>query len=100
MNVVGDPHSVKRINEFIANGFEVEIYGFQRTVFSPDPSIDVKIIGKLDDGKNYIKAQCGFLIFYVEKEKQDYVKKALSKLLYVPFIFENIGSRVLYYSAE
>jgi glycosyltransferase involved in cell wall biosynthesis len=57
MNAVGDPHSIKRINEFIANGFKVEIYGFQRTVFSPDPLMNTEIIGKLEDGKKYIKAQ-------------------------------------------
>ena len=42
----------------------------------------------------------GFLLFYVEKEKQPAVKKALSELLYVPFEFENGGTRVVYYSAE
>jgi glycosyltransferase involved in cell wall biosynthesis len=57
MNAVGALHSFKRINEFIKNGFEVEIYGFQRPSFFPDPSMDVKIIGNLDNGKNYIKAQ-------------------------------------------
>jgi glycosyltransferase involved in cell wall biosynthesis len=61
MNAVGAPRSVKRINEFIANGFEVEIYGFQRTVFSSDPSMNVGILGKLDDGNKYIKAQLTIL---------------------------------------
>ena len=31
----------------------------------------------------------GFLLFYVEEDKQERVKKALSNLLYVPFKFEN-----------
>lgn len=42
----------------------------------------------------------GFLLFYVEKEKQEAVRKALSELLYVPFGFENGGSRVIYYAPE
>lgn len=42
----------------------------------------------------------GFLLFYVEKDKQDKVKEALKNLLYVPFDFEDEGSRVLYYRAE
>lgn len=42
----------------------------------------------------------GFLLFYVEEDKQNIVKKELSDLLYVPFEFENYGSRVLYYKSE
>ncbi|WP_337470060.1 hypothetical protein [Acidaminococcus fermentans] len=42
----------------------------------------------------------GFLVFYVQPEKKDMVKKALSDLLYVPFRFENSGTRVIYYSEE
>ncbi len=42
----------------------------------------------------------GFLLFYVEKEKQDKVKDALSDLMEVPFRFENSGTRVIHYSPE
>lgn len=42
----------------------------------------------------------GFLLFYVEKDKQLYVKQCLSQLLYVPFEFENNGTGVLYYQPE
>ena len=42
----------------------------------------------------------GFMIFYVEPDKQEAVKSALSDLLYVPFEFENLGSKVMYYKAE
>ena len=42
----------------------------------------------------------GFLLFYVQKEKQEAVKKALDKLLYVPFEFENHGVQIVYYAAE
>lgn len=42
----------------------------------------------------------GFMLFYVEKEKQKAVKEALSDLLYVPFEFENEGTRIMYYRAE
>ena len=40
----------------------------------------------------------GFLLFYCEKEKQDALKKALDKLMIVPFNFENEGTQVLYYN--
>ena len=42
----------------------------------------------------------GFIVFYVPKSKQKDVKKALNKLLYVPFKFENSGTEVIYYSPE
>lgn len=42
----------------------------------------------------------GFLIFYVPLEKQQAVREALSDLLYVPFRFENGGSRIIYYAPE
>lgn len=42
----------------------------------------------------------GFLLFYVEKDKQNHVKRALKNLLHVPFEFENTGTRVLYYREE
>lgn len=41
----------------------------------------------------------GFFIFYVLKEKQNSVRKAL-KLMEVPFEFERDGARVVYYSPE
>lgn len=42
----------------------------------------------------------GFLLFYVQKEKQNSVRNALSELMEVPFKFENSGTRVIYYAPE
>lgn len=42
----------------------------------------------------------GFLLFYVEPEMQESVHQAMKDLLYIPFRFENGGSRVIYYSPE
>lgn len=42
----------------------------------------------------------GFLLFYVTPDKQEAVKQAMSDLLYIPFQFENSGTRVIYYSPE
>jgi D-glycero-alpha-D-manno-heptose-7-phosphate kinase len=42
----------------------------------------------------------GFLVFYVTPEHQQAVKEAMSELLYIPFTFENGGTRVIYYAAE
>ena len=42
----------------------------------------------------------GFLEFYVEPDKQEKVKKAMEDLLYIPFEFEDGGTRVIHYSPE
>ena len=42
----------------------------------------------------------GFLIFYVQPEYRESVKKAMENLLYIPFTFENGGTRVIHYSPE
>lgn len=42
----------------------------------------------------------GFMVFYVPKENQESVKEAMNNLLYIPFEFENDGTRVIYYTPE
>lgn len=42
----------------------------------------------------------GFLVFYVEPDAQDVVRKAMSDLLYIPFEFEDGGTSVVYYDPE
>ena len=42
----------------------------------------------------------GFILLYVEKDKQENVKNALADLLYIPFEFENDGTKVIYYQSE
>lgn len=42
----------------------------------------------------------GFLLFYVEPDQQKNVRKALEDFLYVPFEFENGGTRVIHYTPE
>ncbi len=42
----------------------------------------------------------GFLLFYVEKDRQKKVREALEDLLYVPFVFENAGTKVVHYTPE
>lgn len=42
----------------------------------------------------------GFLLFYVDPDMQKNVRDALSDLLYVPFEFENAGTRVIHYTPE
>lgn len=42
----------------------------------------------------------GFLMLFAEPDKQPKVQKALSELLYVPFEFEDDGSKIMYYKPE
>ncbi len=42
----------------------------------------------------------GFLLFYVPESKQASVREAMRELLYVPFAFENEGTKVIHYTPE
>lgn len=42
----------------------------------------------------------GFLVFYVQPEYQQAVKNAMNELMFIPFEFENGGTRVIHYSPE
>jgi len=42
----------------------------------------------------------GFLVFYVQPDKHNSVKKAMKDLMYIPFEFENGGTRVIHYTPE
>ncbi len=42
----------------------------------------------------------GFLVFYVQPEKKQAVKEAMKDPLYVPFHFEDEGTRVIHYTPE
>ena len=42
----------------------------------------------------------GFLVFYVQPDKQDSVRFAMKDLMYIPFRFENGGTRVIHYTPE
>lgn len=39
----------------------------------------------------------GFMLFFVPEERQAHIKKILEKYLYVPFDFEEFGTRIIYY---
>lgn len=42
----------------------------------------------------------GFLVFYVQPEKQESVRWAMRELMYIPFEFEDGGTRVIHYTPE
>ena len=42
----------------------------------------------------------GFLIFYVQPEYQESVRREMNDLMYIPFSFENGGTRVIHYTPE
>lgn len=67
---------------------------------SIDELYDIAIKAGALGGKLLGAGGGGFLLFYCEKEKQEYLKNALEKLMIVPFNFENDGTQVLYYSPQ
>lgn len=53
-----------------------------------------------DGGKLLGAGGGGFLLFFVEPDKQSSVRKALEGLLSVPFRFENEGTRIVHFAPE
>lgn len=54
---ISQPRCIKRVNSFIANGYEVEIYGVDRGKYNVNANIEgkkINIIGRQVDGKNYL----------------------------------------------
>ena len=51
-------------------------------------------------GKLRVAVGGGFLVFHVQPEKQEAVRTAMSDLMYIPFEFENGGTRVIHYTPE
>jgi succinoglycan biosynthesis protein ExoL len=54
LNSVSDAHSIKRVSDFKANGFEVHAYGFLREGESA-PDGDIEIIGSFPNSLSYTK---------------------------------------------
>lgn len=77
----------RKITDVISNDFIDEVY---------KNAIGAGALG----GKLLGAGGGGFILLYVEKDKQEAVKKALDNLLYIPFEFENEGTRIIYYQAE
>ena len=42
----------------------------------------------------------GFLIFYVRPEFKEEVKETVQELMHIPFLFENAGTKIIYYTPE
>lgn len=51
-------------------------------------------------GKLLGSGGCGFMLFFVEPDKQEAVKEALKKLVNIPFKFETNGSEILYRNGD
>lgn len=67
---------------------------------SIDAQYDVAMNAGALGGKLLGAGGGGFLLFYVPPENQAAVRAALSGQLYVPFKFENEGTKVIFYQAE
>jgi D-glycero-alpha-D-manno-heptose-7-phosphate kinase len=42
----------------------------------------------------------GFMLFYADRSKHQAIQKSLQDKIFVPFRFENTGSKIVYYSHE
>jgi D-glycero-alpha-D-manno-heptose-7-phosphate kinase len=65
-----------------------------------DQIYDVGIKNGAIGGKILGAGGGGFMLFYAQKEKQQKIIESLSSKLFVPFRFDNSGSKIIYYSHE
>ena len=54
----------------------------------------------LDIGGKLCGAGGGFMLFFAPPEVQPEIREKLNKLLYVPILFEKLGSHVILYSTQ
>ncbi len=100
----------------ILNGSDTDISDFGRLLHEgwtlkrsltdkiSTPQIDKMYNNALDagalGGKLLGAGGGGFILFFVEPEKQPVVKEKLHGLLHVPFKFDTTGSQIIYYAPE
>ena len=72
------------------------------SVASDIPKPMIKIEGKpvLEHELECLRDRGGFLVFYVQPDRQDAVRWAMRDLMYIPFEFEDGGTRVIHYTPE
>ena len=75
-------HMKKNISKNISNNLIEEIYALAMS----NGAIGGKLLGA---------GGGGFILFYVPEEKHKKIIKKLSGLVYIPFKFENFGSKVV-----
>jgi len=63
-----------------------------------DDIYDTAISSGAEGGKVLGAGGGGFMLFYAEKKYHAAIKKALNKLVHVPFNFENLGSKIVVYN--
>lgn len=89
---ISQPRVIKRINSFIENGFEVEVYGFNRNKYNINANIEgvkVNVIGDFGDGKDYLHKIKKTITLYFRLRKV-YNKK--SDIFYFFGFMEAIGT--------
>lgn len=88
LDSISQPRCIKRVRSFINNGFEVEIYGFDRGVYNVNAKIDdqeIKILSYANSGKGYVSK----LINSYKHIKKILNKQKNTSTLYYVFGYDN-----------
>lgn len=94
----GDVDKLDNIGRLLHESWKLkrELTPFISTTFI-DEMYELAIKSGALGGKLIGSGGGGFMLFYVKPHNQDKLKKKLKELLYVPFKFEDEGSKIIYF---
>ena len=100
--ILNDPKkNIKEFGKLLHKGWEIK-RGLTKVISNDDIDSIYKTALKAGatGGKLLGAGGGGFMLLFAEPQAQPSIKKALKKLLYVPFEFEDLGSQVILYSTQ
>lgn len=84
VNSVKQARCIRRIEDFIDNGYNVHVFGFDRGDDKRKlPNLNIKIIGEIENGGSYLKR-----FFYIRKKIKDNVCMIDNNIIFYLFNFD------------
>ena len=101
MGILHQEGDISMIGQLLHEGWELK-KSLTEKVSSPeiDAMYEAALRAGAIGGKLLGAGGGGFLLLFVNPEDQGAVRESLKDLLYVPFQFENNGSRVIFYEPD
>jgi len=98
LNILSENHDIREFGELLHESWKNK-QTLSNKVSTPEINIIYEIARKSGaiGGKLLGAGGGGFMLLFVDPNKQEYVKTALANYVHVPFQFENTGSQIIHY---